>query len=428
MSIQAHSATLDLSPQGLSISYTQLAKSLGCPATREIALDDIGEITAVQPTSTAFGFVRLSGVEEVIYFAPNQDALSCAELIRQVKAGEVSSTSDKLGLDFTAVDVETANDNWGSICQIGAVKFRNGVETEAKTWLCTPPPGLEDFAEVNISIHGITADIVADAAPFAEVAEEFFAFAGEDVLVAHNAQFDSTALRSALLTAKAHIPTATFACSLALARHASRTGLLSVANHKLPTVAKALGCADFRHHDACEDARAAGLIIAGLAKTGGSIEELFSDRGFTLGKLRPEHISPVLRSGTAPISGADIGAGTDFREPARRPWSAVATPDSVPEPAEDADPNNPLYGQHVTLTGDFEPFDKGEIWQAIAERGGRIGKNVTKKTTILVLGTWATKTSKEKRAEGLNEKGQGIEMWPSSELFKVLELEEQPPF
>ena len=57
-----------------------------------------------------------------------------------------------------------------------------------------------------------------------------------------------------------------------------------------------------------------------------------------------------------------------------------------------------------------------------------MGKNVTKKTTILVLGEWATTTSKEKRADELNDKGQGIEKWPASKLFEVLELETEPPF
>lgn len=80
------------------------------------------------------------------------------------------------------------------------------------------------------------------------------------------------------------------------------------------------------------------------------------------------------------------------------------------------------------MTGEFEPFDKGLLWRGIAERGGQVGKNVTKKTTILVLGEWATKTSKEKRAEELIEKGQEIQLWPASKLLEELQLDAQPPF
>ena len=57
-----------------------------------------------------------------------------------------------------------------------------------------------------------------------------------------------------------------------------------------------------------------------------------------------------------------------------------------------------------------------------------MGKNVTKKTTLLVVGEWAKKTSKEKRAEELQEKGQDITMWSGAQLFSELELDAEPPF
>ena len=144
---------------------------------------------------------------------------------------------------------------------------------------------------------------------------------------------------------------------------------------------------------------------------------------------------PVLQNNVAPTSAADLGAGTDFRSQTREsgarrpaPWKTVATPETIPEPNPDADPQGPLFGQHVTLTGDFEPFDKGQLWSAIAERGGVIGKNVTKKTTLLVVGTWAKKTSKEKRAEELRDKGQDITFWSANELLDAVGLSDQPPF
>ena len=45
------------------------------------------------------------------------------------------------GLDFVAIDVETANDDWGSICQIGVVRYTNGQASASDSWLCTPLPG-----------------------------------------------------------------------------------------------------------------------------------------------------------------------------------------------------------------------------------------------------------------------------------------------
>ena len=55
-------------------------------------------------------------------------------------------------MDFIAIDVETANPDLASICQIGLVTFRDGVV--ADSWQSFVNP--EDyFDELNVSIHGI---------------------------------------------------------------------------------------------------------------------------------------------------------------------------------------------------------------------------------------------------------------------------------
>ena len=457
MSYTAHGAVVDVTADALTLHRSLLAASLGAASREEISLADATSVECTTPTATGFGKVVIRGTGDtdlaIIRFAPGQDAQAFAGAVEAALRGEAPASSAGIpGLDFTAVDVETANDNWGSVCQIGAVRFRDGEETESRTWLCTPPPGLEHFDEVNIGIHGITAEDVADASPFTEAAAELFEFLGTDTLVAHNAQFDSTALRSGLKKAEASVPKVRLACSLALARDASRAGVIDVANHKLPTVASSIGSAEFHHHEATADARAAGEIVSALARLfghSGSIEDLFTTREFALGTLSEESVIPVLRANTAPLSAADLGAGTDFRENTRMagassrsakknsgsserrgpaPWQSVSTPDTIPDPNPDADPDGALFGQHVTLTGDFEPFDKGLLWSKIAERGGQVGKNVTKKTTILVAGQWATKTSKEKRAEELQSKGQDIAIWPADQLLEELQLDEAPPF
>lgn len=459
MSYPAHGVFIDVTAEKIVLHRSLLSRSLGAPATAEIALDAIDDLRVHEPTATGFGSLSL-GSAGSIAFAPHQDPHRVARAIEAAQKGDApaeaaaapepaaattpTASEENPGLDFVAVDVETANDNWGSICQIGAVRYRDGQETASQSWLCTPPPGLEHFAEINISIHGITAADVEGAMPFATAAAELFDFIGSDIIVAHNVQFDSSALRSGLLAAGADVPTVPLACSLALSRDASKQGVISVANHKLPTVVNHLGGASFTHHDATEDACAAGTIITRLAQRfghTGSITDLFTSREFRLGRLGSSAILPVLRAHTAPTSGDDLGAGTDFRDstrsagsskkpasPNRAPWQAVATPDTIPDPNPDADPQGALYGQHVTLTGDFEPYDKGLLWQGIAKRGGQVGKNVTKKTTLLVVGEWAKKTSKEKRAEELQEKGQGITMWTGAQLFSELELDAEPPF
>ena len=56
-------------------------------------------------------------------------------------------------MNFVAIDVETANADLASICQIGLVTIRAGDTAEKWSTLVDP----EDFFdEINIDIHGIT--------------------------------------------------------------------------------------------------------------------------------------------------------------------------------------------------------------------------------------------------------------------------------
>ncbi|ARU46440.1 exonuclease domain-containing protein [Corynebacterium silvaticum] len=350
------------------------------------------------------------------------------------------------GLDFAAVDVETANDDWGSICQIGVVTVKDGVITDKREWLCQPPTPINHFAPANIAIHGIRPDDVATAQPFSECFAEMLSFTGDLPLAAHNAQFDMTAFFRAAQADNVALPTVSFGCSLALSRAAD----LGTPNHKLPTVAKHLNVDLTNHHNATADAAAcAGIIIklAQKADVKGSFVDVCAALGFTQGQLSAQRVYPVLKkkpsaslvesaatSATQPPIGK-THAATKTAAPQKRkaqtPWAKAATPEVIPEPNPDADPHGRLYQQNVTLTGDFEPFDKGKLWDGIAEQGGTIGKNVTKKTTILVCGPWASITSKQKRAEELIAKGQNIQIWTAEDLFAQLGLDapdEQPPF
>ncbi|SCX10541.1 BRCT domain-containing protein [Corynebacterium jeikeium] len=120
-------------------------------------------------------------------------------------------------------------------------------------------------------------------------------------------------------------------------------------------------------------------------------------------------------------SGGDEGASQkkqQKRSPA--PWAKVATPDEVPETNEEADIDGPIYGQTVCVTGDVEPYGKGEVWDMIASRGGVVAKNVTKKTTMLIVGDWHSMTSKEKRARELQDKGQELQIIRFQEFLQLI--------
>lgn len=103
--------------------------------------------------------------------------------------------------------------------------------------------------------------------------------------------------------------------------------------------------------------------------------------------------------------------------------------DQAPEANPDAADDDPLRGHVVVVTGELEHFvDRAEAWEAIALHGATIGKGVTKKTTMLVVGGFdahtlrpgATKSSKLLKAEELRRGGQRIEILSEKDLIALL--------
>ncbi|MCP1386684.1 exonuclease domain-containing protein [Corynebacterium sp. TA-R-1] len=459
--ISAHGATITVTNDAVTISPTPLAASLtGDGEPRTIPIDTVRgvHVTAGDAWNASYADIDTGDGTVRISFAPGdgEGPGALEQLIAAASRGEgpaaelVDAHAGIPGFSFVALDVETANQQWGSICQIGMVKVVDGEEIERVSWLCMPPAGLDEFDPYNVRIHGITRESVSASPNVGDLIEELTAFVGDLPMVAHNAQFDATALRNACVATGRAIPPIMFACTLAQARATK----LDVLNHRLPTLAEFFGVGLDKHHDAAADAAACAGIMVGLARRAaheGSLMSFVHNTGFALGSIDDARVTPVLRdrSGatralqasrvadggmraaidavTAP-QGSNQGGPSGDAAPEKpktqrhnqAPWQAVATPDEVPEVNAEADPNSPLYGQNVTLTGDFEPYDKGELWSGIAELGGQVGKNVTKKTTILVAGEWATMTSKEKRARELQDKGQDIEIWSAQQLFDAL--------
>lgn len=333
----------------------------------------------------------------------------------------------RLPIDFIAFDVETANDDPGSIIQIGLAAVRGGAVAETRSWYCRPPAGLEHFAEENIAVHGIRPSDIADAPAFADRLEDLRGFIGDAPVVAHNARFDFTALRQACRAAGAPAPAVDFACTYRWAQAAR----VRTPNKKLDTLAAAAGHDLAAHHDAAADAVACAEVALWLMRGDAAhgAEEHRDPAAYSaalgLGMGRLDSSGLRMVSGRHSGTGAAAAGGGAAR---RAAWDAAKAPDTVPEPNPDADPAGLLFGRRVTLTGDFAPYDKGRLWEAIAAAGGIIGKNVTRNTDLLVAGPWDSMTAKERKARELRDKGQEIDIWSERELFDVLGLEAEPPF
>lgn len=141
------------------------------------------------------------------------------------------------------------------------VRVRNGLVVASASWLIKPPPGHDEFHPRNIEIHGIQPEDVASAPGWSEQLADLYAFAGSDVLVAHNAGFDMAVLRRACAATGDACPPYEYMCSVHVAR-----SVYTIESYSLPFAAAEAGFTDFQHHDAEADALACAHIIIDAAR------------------------------------------------------------------------------------------------------------------------------------------------------------------
>ncbi len=100
-------------------------------------------------------------------------------------------------LVFVAFDFETTglSYNYDRIIEIGAVKFRYQEEMERFSQMVNPEMPIP--AEAS-AVNGISNEMVKDAPPGNLVLPKFLEFIGDAILVAHNASFDISFLRTAM--------------------------------------------------------------------------------------------------------------------------------------------------------------------------------------------------------------------------------------
>ncbi len=168
-------------------------------------------------------------------------------------------------MTFTCLDFETANYSDASICAAGIAVFVDGELTETRHWLVRPPAGHDSFREDFIAIHGITPHDVLNVPEFPTVANELLPLLTDtDFVIAHNAQFDIRMLTGTLNHFGIPRPSFRSICTCKTARRAWP----DLPSHSLDAVARHIGHT-FRHHNALDDAEAAGRVLTAIIKERG---------------------------------------------------------------------------------------------------------------------------------------------------------------
>ena len=283
-------------------------------------------------------------------------------------------------MEFVAIDVETANADMASICQVGLAKFRNGKLVDEWSSLVDP----EDyFDSINVNIHGITEEDVRGAPKFPDLLQNLSNYLSGAICVSHT-HFDRVSIGRALNKYSLRPIDVVWLDSARVARRTWQECAWS--SYGLANVCKIIGH-EFKHHDALEDAKAsAQVLIAAIEKTGLDIDAW-------------------LKRVYQPIDLSSSSSGTSIKR--------------------DGNPEGELYGETIVFTGALE-IPRREAADLAASIGCTVSPSVTKRTTLLVVGdqdvtklSGKSKSSKHLKAEELVAKGHIIRIIKESD-FKEL--------
>ena len=280
---------------------------------------------------------------------------------------------------FVALDVETANPNQSSICQVGIVSFE-GDSGVAATWQRLINP--EDFFDGwNVSIHGISERDVRGAPTLPQLFTDLQGLIENQVVVSHTS-FDRVAIGRAFEKYGMPRIECTWLDSARVVRRAWPQ--FASSGYGLANIAEELGIT-FKHHEAQEDARAAGeVVLRAITETGRSLDD------WLIHVERPISYQQIARQGN---------------------------------------PDGSLFGEVVVFTGALS-IPRREAAKKAADAGCTVGEGVNKTTTLLVVGdqdirrlAGHEKSGKHRKAEELISKGQRIRILGESDFTRLIGLE-----
>lgn len=169
---------------------------------------------------------------------------------------------EPISVELAAVDVETATSERSSACAIAVALVSDGQVTDTRRWYVRPPDNV--YRATNVKIHGIQPHDTAEATEFPQVWQAVQQHIDGLEVVAHNAPFDASVIRSSLERYRAPAPPALeLFCTCQIARRLWP----ELDNHTLPLVSAHCGARVERHHDPVADAVASANIAIAICST-----------------------------------------------------------------------------------------------------------------------------------------------------------------
>jgi DNA polymerase-3 subunit epsilon len=309
---------------------------------------------------------------KILGFGKNK-AMGTAPPKSTIKTAAVSEEKFR----FIALDVETANSDPSSICQIGLAFVDESNQIEVVCKLIDPR---QPFNSINTSIHGIGPSDVKGMPTFKEVYSHIAPILSEQPIVQHS-DFDRKAISAACAHWKISSGAFNWVDSVIIARKAWPE-FIGNGGHGLANLKDALRL-DFTHHNAGEDAKAAAQIV-------------------------------LL---------AEKKKGIDFLQLAQRstPKRNYAKTTSI-----EGQPTGKLLGNVAVFTGSLT-MSREEAAKFAATAGISVRTTVTAKTTLLIVGdqdlsvlAGHEKSAKHRKAEQSIADGRPIRIIGESEFIALV--------
>lgn len=288
-------------------------------------------------------------------------------------------------MEFVAFDVETANSDPGSICQVGLAFFNNGILVDRWGTYINPQT---HFDLMNVRIHGINQDKVKNSPTLSQIKDRLKSYFNNRTVVTYT-NFDQIALRRNNLE---------FECDWLDASLIVRRTWEKVAfsGYGLSNVCIMNKIKMEKHHDAESDAIAAGMVLL----------KAMEHHGIDLNgakNLINRRISTLFKNG-----------------------KMLDTPHPKDMIIEGGNHLGRWYGEVLCFTGELS-ISRTEAAIIASQAGFNVKNSITKKTTYLVKGVQdltklngKTISSKEEKAiEAINQ-GADMIIIGENEFFELI--------
>lgn len=276
--------------------------------------------------------------------------------------------------DFIAVDFETATFN-KMACQIGVTIVENGVVKGTVTDYIRPPQNKYEIGCINV--HHITPETTANASTFDVIWQNYKELFENYPIVAHNAPFDESVLRTNLdYYGISHNKISKFICTY------------QIYQLSLDKLCWVFDLQDDEHHDAGFDSLRCAQFY-----------------NFYLQGIKPDL--------------SKLATYTPEEERKRKfILHQQLKGDILKKDLSCADPNNPFYNKKVVITGVFD-VEREELANKLKSFGADIDTSISRRTNFVFIGREAG-PSKLAKLKSLIESGYEVRQLGQLEVAQIM--------